>query len=265
MNIGIFDSGLGGLYILNHVIQKLPEYNYIYLGDTKRLPYGNHSPKTVYQYTQECVDFLFRRDCQLIIIACNTAAAEALRNIQREYLPKHYPDRRVLGVVIPTVEELSKYPNIARVGVLATQNTVCSGAYIREINKIHPNIRVFQQPAPLLVPLIEYDGLKWVKPIIKEYLKPLLEQKIEAIILGCTHYGLIKDIFQQETYRIPIISQEAIIPKKLADYLIRHPEIDRKLDKKGSRRFYVTELTDYFYEVAKKWFNKNIHLKSIEI
>ncbi|MFH1246327.1 MAG: hypothetical protein V1489_00940 [Candidatus Liptonbacteria bacterium] len=194
--IGVFDSGVGGLLIMKALVKNLPEYDYVYLGDTARVPYGNRSQEIIYQFLEEAVEYLFNKNCSLIIVACNTASAEALRRIQREYLPEYYPGRRVLGVIIPTAEEAlpirrkNKNQNAdnnagnkhKKIGILATEGTVSSEAYVREIKKINSRISVFQEPAPLLVPLIENGGLKWTDPILESYLRPLLKKKIDTLI-----------------------------------------------------------------------------------
>lgn len=235
MKIGVFDSGLGGLFILRALKKQLPEYDYIYLGDTQRVPYGNRSREAIYHFLEQAVDYLFKENCALIIIACNTASAEALRKIQQHYLPRHYPTRRVLGVIIPTAEEVLTVKNIQRLGVLATQGTVNSGAYVREIKKLNPRIQVFQSAAPLLVPLIENNGAKWSEPILQEYLKPLLRKRVQAIILGCTHYPALK-VKIRSMAGVKVISQDECLSDKLGDYLRRHPEIDKRLSKKkGSK------------------------------
>lgn len=251
---------------MRKIAQKLPQYDYLYLGDTKRTPYGNRSAETVYQFTKEAVDYLFKEKCELIILACNTASARALRKIQQEYLPAHYPKRRVLGVVVPTVEEILKIDNIKRVGVLATQGTVESKIFEIELKKINPKIKIFQQPAPLLVPLVENNSLKWAEPILKEYLKPLIKKKVEIILLGCTHYPILKNKIRKIAGRkIKVFSQDKLIPDKLADYLKRHQEIDRKLAKNHGRLFEVTDMTPHIKATAKKWFGKNISFKLAKI
>jgi len=255
MNIGVFDSGLGGLIILKALVKALPKYDYIYLGDTQRVPYGNRSPEAIYKFLEEAVDYLFKQNCGLIIVACNTASAEALRKIQQEYLPCHYPKRRVLGIIIPTIEEALKDKNIKRIGILATQGAVNSGAYIREIKKANPNIKVYQQAAPLLVPLIENDGIKWSKPIIEEYLRPLLQKKVDAIILGCTHYPILKRKIRKAS-GVKVISQDEIISHKLESYLKRHFEIDEQLSKKGTTKLLITDLTKSISAESRKWFGK---------
>lgn len=268
MRIGIFDSGLGGLFILKSIIKKLPQYDYFYLGDTQRTPYGARSQAAVYQFTKEAVDYLFRQNCQLIILACNSASARALRKIQKKYLPKHYPSRKVLGVIIPTVEAIFENKNkpLRKIGVLATSGTVISKAFIKEIQKINPRVKIFQQAAPLLVPLVENDGLQWAEPILKEYLNPLLRKKVDAIILGCTHYPLLKNKIRKIVGRnIRVISQDEIIPAKLKNYLQRHPEIEKKLTKKVGRIFAITDLTEDFQRTAQKWLGKNVNLSKIRL
>lgn len=259
MDIGIFDSGLGGLFIMRHIVKKLPQYNFVYLGDTKRVPYGNRSHETIFAYTCEALDFLFKKDCSLVILACNSASAQSLRQIQQEWLPKKYPDRKVLGVIIPTVEA-ALVNNPKRVGILATQSTVGSNTFVKEILKRNKRIHVIQQAAPLLVPLVESGELKHAQTIIRSYLRSL--KKTDSLILGCTHYGILAHIFRKELQtRQRIISQNAIIPNKLAQYLRRHPEIEQKLTKKRKLQFFVTEITPTNKKMAARWFGKHIVLR----
>lgn len=266
MKIGIFDSGLGGLLITKSLIKKLPQYDYVYLGDTQRVPYGNRSQSTIYQFLEEAVNYLFVHECELIIVACNTASAEALRRIQQEYLPKHYPKRKVLGIIIPTVEIALKDPKIKRVGILATQSTVNSQAYVREIKKINSGAAVFQQAAPLLVPLVENNGIEFSDPILRSYLKPLMKKKIDTLILGCTHYPILRRHIQKICgVNIKIISQDILIPSKLTDYLKRHVEIEKGLGKNKKREFLITDLTDTMKTVSKKWFGADIKFKVITL
>src|SRR3989338_4737403 len=190
MKIGIFDSGLGGLIIARAIRKAMPEYDYVYFGDTKRLPYGNKSHEAVFEFTREAVDYLFRKEnCAVVIIACNTASARALRQIQQEYLPKNFSDRKVLGVLIPAAEEAAKYE---RVGVLATLGTVASETFPIEINKLNKNTEVFQNPAPMLVPLVEDGENELAKPFLVKYLRPFASKKLDALVLGCTHYPILK-------------------------------------------------------------------------
>jgi glutamate racemase len=269
MKIGIFDSGLGGLFILKSIIEKLPQYDYVYLGDTKRVPYGNRSKQTVYEFTCEAVNFLFRRNCQLIILACNTASALALRRLQKEYLPRHYPDRRVLGVIIPTIEAAADSAK-DKIGVLGTLGTVSSNVFPKEFRKASPRLKIYQQAAPLLVPLVENDSLKFAAPILREYLKPLLRHNVKTIVLGCTHYPLLKNKIRQMAgrpakCRVRVISQDEIMPAKLADYLSRHPEITRRLSQNHGREFLVTDLTESFTKTARRWFGKKIKLRLVSL
>lgn len=241
MRIGIFDSGLGGLTIAQAIIRRLPQYDYLYLGDTKRVPYGNRSQEVIHEFTEQALDYLFAHDCQLVILACNTASAEALRKSQQVYLPARQPDRRVLGVLIPAAEAAVEASAPGPIGVIATAATVESGSYAREIKRLSPHLDVAQQATPLLVPLVENDGLKYAEPILRDYLAPLEEQGVGCLILGCTHYCVLKGLIRQ-IVRIPVISQDEVVPEKLADYLYRHPEIESKLSRSASTSFRVTDL-----------------------
>lgn len=259
MKIGIFDSGLGGLFLTKAITESLPEYDYMYLGDTKNVPYGNRSRETVYELTRDAVDYLFKKDCMLIILACNTASALALRKLQQEYLIEHYPDRRVLGVLIP-IAEVSIEGNPKNIGVLGTRGTVESGAFVDELKKLNSNIEVSQQTAPLLVPLIENDGMRWSNPILEKYLDPL--RNSDAVILGCTHYSIIRDRIENLLgENTKIVCQTDVIPGKLRDYLHRHQEIDEKLSKNGRKEFFVTDITDHFQKLANEWFGNSIELR----
>ncbi|MBI4779383.1 glutamate racemase, partial [Candidatus Falkowbacteria bacterium] len=188
--IGVFDSGFGGLTVLKEFLRVLPYYNYIYLGDNARAPYGNKSDEAVYNYTREAVDFLFKQGCELIIIACHTASAKALRKIQQEYLPEKHPDKRVLGVVVPMVEEAVNLSRYHKLGVIGTTATINSGAYKKELEKLNDGLEIFQQACPLLVPLVEegWTEKPEAKMILKNYLRPLKVKEIDTLILGCTHY-----------------------------------------------------------------------------
>lgn len=246
MNIGVFDSGLGGLTILKALLKELPQYNYVYLGDNARVPYGNRSLETIYQFTVEAVEFLFKKNCQLIIIACNTSTATSLPKIQQEYLPKFYPDRRVLGVIKPIVEELSVrcYGLGGRIGVIGTKATVNSQAFVREIKKILPKVEVFQQACPLLVPYIEDSSRnkKVLKLILEEYLEELKKKKINCLLLACTHYELIKkEIKAVIGPKVKVIAEGQIVAKKLKDYLKRHQEIEKKLEKEKQISYFFTD------------------------
>ncbi|MFA5840906.1 MAG: glutamate racemase [Candidatus Paceibacterota bacterium] len=264
MKIGIFDSGLGGLMIAKSIVKVMPEYDYVYLGDTKRVPYGNRSHEAVYEFTRECVDYLFRKEnCAIVIVACNTSSARALRKIQQEYLPKNFPGRKVLGVLIPAAEEAAKFK---RVGVLGTKGTVDSNTFPQEIKKINKKVIIFQNAAPLLVALAEEGEIKNALPFIKKYLQPFLNKKLDALILGCTHYPIFKGQIRKFLPKnIKIISQDEIIPKKLKEYLKKHEEIFQKLSKKGSVKILVTDKTKTVEILTSKWFGAKIKPGLIEI
>lgn len=270
MKIGIFDSGLGGLIIAKSIVKEMPEYDYVYLGDTKRVPYGNRSHETVFEFTREAVDYLFRQEnCAIIIIACNTASARALRQIQIEYLPKNFPDRKVLGVLIPTAEEAVKYN---RVGILATKGTVDSETFPKEMRKICKNkpakgrARIFQNSAPMLVPLAEEGEVENATSFIKKYLKPFLNKKLDALVLGCTHYPIFKgQIRKLLPKNIRIISQDEIIPKKLKEYLEKHKEIKNKLSKNKKVKILVTDRTETVDNITRKWFGSSSKPKLINL
>jgi glutamate racemase len=264
MKLGVFDSGLGGLIVTHGLVQTLPDYDYVYLGDTARVPYGNRSQETIYTFTREAVEYLFAQDCQLIIIACNTASAEALRRIQREYLPTRYPDRRVLGVLIPAAEEAVRVTRTGRIGVLATAGTIASGAYEREIGKLRPDANVMAVAAPLLVPLIENNAVQHAPPILHEYLTPLLAADIDTLVLGCTHYPyLATEIRSIVGDSIRIVSQADIVPAKLADYLARHPEIEHQLSRDGGRRYLLTDIAPSTEAVATTLFGEPVAFEPI--
>lgn len=248
MRIGIFDSGLGGLLIAQSLIDRLPAYDYVYLGDTKRLPYGNRSQEAVHEFTVEAVDYLFQQDCAVVVVACNTASAEALKKIQGEYLPTHYPERRVLGVIAPTVEAAVQAGLPGRIGVMATASTVASGVYSLEIKKRSPESVVIESPAPLLVPLIEYGGLEWSQPILQNYLQPFLDKNITTLVLGCTHYAAIKKQVRDIATGVNVLSQDELVPESFQHYLERHPEIEATLSKSQNREYLVTDLNESTFQ-----------------
>lgn len=264
MKIGIFDSGLGGLAIAGAIVDRLPQYDYLYLGDTKRVPYGNRSQETIHEFTSEALDYLFDHDCQLVILACNTASAEALRRSQQEYLPAKYPDRRVLGVLIPAVEASLEGGDAHKVGVLATASTVESGSYARELRRLSPTVEVVEVAAPLLVPIVENDGVKYVEPILRDYLRPFCDLEIDRLILGCTHYCFLKAPIRQ-LFDGQVVSQDEVVPGKLADYLTRHPEIESKLGRGRTRAFQVTDLTQGYIEVADRLTGRNLNLELVRL
>ena len=259
MKIGVFDSGLGGLAIAGAIMRRLPQYDYLYLGDTKRVPYGGRSQETIHEFTSQALTYLFSHDCQLIILACNTASAESLRKSQQEYLPRHYPDRRVLGVIIPTAEAACEGGGSENIGVLATASTVESGAYLRELKRQNADAEVSQVAAPLLVPLLENQGRKYLAPVLEDYIKPLLEHGVNKIVLGCTHYCLLKEDIREMT-TVKVISQDEVVPAKLADYLSRHPEIESQLSRRGSREYHVTDITNGDQQLAREMSGEAIEL-----
>lgn len=251
--IGIFDSGFGGLTIFKALVKKLPQYDYIYLGDSARAPYGNRSQELIFKWTQQAVDYLFKHGCELVILACNTASAEALRRIQQRQ------EGKVLGVIRPTIEEARG----KRVGIIGTQATISSGAYVRELKKLNPDIKVFQQACPLLVSLIEAGKFEGIDLILEKYLASLIEKNIDTLILGCTHYPIIKDKIKKITGNIQLISQEEIIGPKLIDYLKRHPEIEEKLSKTNKKIFLTTDPTERFQTLGSHFFGEKIYPKSL--
>ncbi len=266
--IGVFDSGYGGLTVLREIVRTLPQYDYIYLGDNARTPYGTRSFDTVYHYTLECVQHLFDRGCRLVVLACNTASAKALRNIQQLDLPVIAPDRRVLGVIRPTTEVIGHYSKTGNVGVLATRGTVTSESYLVEIEKFFPELNVFQEACPMWVPLVEngeYDS-PGADYFVKQHLDRLLRQSpdIDAILLACTHYPLLLNkIRAYAPEGTAILSQGGIVSDSLANYLIRHSELEAQCSKQGQRIFLTTDSTEDFDRQATVFYGapvRSIHL-----
>ena len=252
MNIGVFDSGLGGLTVLKSLIKKLPEYHYIYYGDNARVPYGNRSKETIYKFTKEAIDFLASKNCQLIIIACNTSTSTALKKIQNEYLPIKYPDKRVLCVIKPAVEYL-KENNYKKIGIVGTKATISSEAYIREIKKLLPTAIVFQKACPLLVPYIEDSSRnkKVLDLLLDEYLTGF-KNNIDALLLACTHYEIIEqEIKATVGNKIEVISQGKLVAEKLLDYLRKHPEIESQLEKTGKVDYFFSDSNSDFKKLMK--------------
>jgi len=266
MKIGVFDSGLGGLMIMRSIRDRLPNHDLVYLGDTLRLPYGGRSRKAIYHFTESAIDHLFKvEDCALVIVACNTASANALRQIQQDYLINNYPDRRVLGVVVPTLETAIEHDN-TRIGLIGTNYTISSGIYEEELKKLNSRIELFTQATPLLVPLIENDGLKWAPSILKEYLAPLRQKDIQSLILGCTHYPILKEHICKELGRsIKLIAQDEIVPNKLARYLDCHPEINEQIDKNSHNKFLVTDLPEPITNSANELWSNHIRLEKVKL
>ncbi|MFA6495122.1 MAG: glutamate racemase [Candidatus Paceibacterota bacterium] len=268
--LGFFDSGLGGLTVLREVEKRLPHYSYVYLGDNARTPYGSHSHEVIYKFTRQGVARLFKEGAQLVILACNTASSVALRRIQQEFLPEKFPDRRVLGIIIPTAEEIASMTQTKEVGVLGTEATVQSFSYPKEITKVDALVRVHQQACPLLVPIIEAGELEWegLDLAVNKYTTALLRNssKIDAIILGCTHYALIEELFKK---RVPsgvrVVSQGNIIADKLADYLMRHPEIESRLERGDRRIFMSSEDSFRVRNLFELFYGKKVAIKKVSL
>jgi glutamate racemase len=268
--IGVFDSGYGGLTVLKEMREKLPEYDFLYLGDNARAPYGSRSFDVIYQYTWQAVQALFDRDCSLVILACNTASAKALRNIQRLKLPELYPDRRVLGVIRPSTEELDKHTKTKHVGVLATEGTIRSNSYEIELGKFAPDLVVNQHACPMWVPLIENNQFDTPGGVyfIQNDLVQILEKdpKIDTILLGCTHYPILLEQLQRLLPdHIEVLAQGKIVADSLADYLVRHPEMEQLCSKGGSVRYLTTESASAFSEKASLLMNDDIQAEHLTL
>ena len=264
--IGIFDSGYGGLTVMKEIVKKLPAYDYIYLGDNARAPYGNRSFETVYRYTLECVEWFFRQGCPLVILACNTASAKALRTIQQNDLQKLNPDNRVLGVIRPTTEIMGSVTKTGSIGILATNGTVQSESYKIEIKKFGPDVKVVQEACPMWVPLVENNehNSAGADYFIEKDLEKLLGQSanIDTILLACTHYPLLKHKIQQFLPEgISLLSQGEIVADSLADYLARHPGMEERCSKHGELEFFTTDAPADFDAHATIFLGRNTHAK----
>lgn len=261
--IGVFDSGFGGLSILKEIRRLLPEHDYLFLGDNARAPYGVRSFQLVYEFTLEAVKHLFALGCPLVILACNTASAKALRNIQQRDLPQMDATRRVLGVIRPTVEKVGELSQSGHIGVFGTPGTIQSGSYDIEIKKLFPSFEVHGHACPMWVPLVENresdgDGADY---FVRKDIDGLLSQDplIDTVILGCTHYPLmLNKIRQYMPSDIQIVSQGGIVAESLKDYLCRHPEMDERISKNGTCRYLTTENTDRFSSAASVFLDETI-------
>jgi glutamate racemase len=268
--IGVFDSGYGGLTVLKEIIGKLPQYDYVYLGDNARAPYGNRSFDTVYRYTLECVKWFFSQGCHLVILACNTASAKALRTIQQNDLPKMDSDKRVLGVIRPTAEVIGSFSESGHIGILGTTGTVNSNSYVLEIQKFFPDLKVYQQACPMWVPLVEnneYDN-HGTDFFVKKCIQQLLSQDvaIDTILLACTHYPILIDkIKEYSPADMRVLTQGEIVAESLCDYLLRHPEMEAKCSKGGSRTFYTTDSPEDFDNHATIFFDENVRSKNVSL
>lgn len=254
--IGIFDSGYGGLTILSEIRKQLPQYDYIYLGDNARAPYGTRSFEVINDFTLQAVEYLFAEGCPLVILACNTASAKALRAIQQHYLPiSEDPSRRVLGVIRPTVEAIEGFTETGHIGVVATPGTISSHSYEHEIAKLFPHVRVTGQACPMWVPLVEYGESQspGADYFVRHYLEQLLarDADIDTLILACTHYPLLRPkIAAALPEHIKIISQGELVAASLEDYLHRHPEMEQRLSQGGGISYRTTECSEKFAELA---------------
>jgi glutamate racemase len=262
-SIGVFDSGYGGLTILKEIVKKLPQYNYIYLGDNARTPYGNRSFETVHQYTQQCVEWFFNNGCNLVILACNTASAKALKTIQQNYIAIHHPNKRVLGVIRPTTEIIGTYTKSNHIGILATNGTVSSNSYPIEISNFFPNIKVHQQACAMWVSLIENNehNSKGADYFVKKYIDALDKQNpnIDTILLACTHYPLLLNKIKEYTpIGTKIITQGEIVANSLATYLQKHTLLETLCSKGTERKFYTTDATDDFDKHAAIFYGERI-------
>lgn len=269
--IGVFDSGYGGLTILNKIRERLPQYDYIYLGDNARTPYGTRSFEVVYDFTLQAVEKLFELGCPLVILACNTASAKALRSIQQVNLPQMDDTRRVLGVIRPTAECIGDITQSRHVGILATSGTIKSESYLMEIHKLFPDIIVTGEACPMWVPLVENDEFEseGADYFVRQHINRLLEKDplIDTLVLGCTHYPLlIKKIKQFAPPHIRVIAQGEYVAESLEDYLQRHPKMDIRCTKNGSCRFYTTESESKFQESASIFLQQeDIQVESISL
>jgi glutamate racemase len=269
-SIGIFDSGYGGLTVMKEILKKLPQYDYIYLGDNARAPYGNRSFDTVYRYTLQCVEWFFEQGCPLVILACNTASAKALRTIQQNDLQRLNPANRVLGVIRPTTEIIGQFTHSNKVGILATTGTVQSGSYSIEIEKFYPQIEVSQEACPMWVPLIENNehtgpGADY---FVQKHLENILakEKDIDVLLLACTHYPLLWNKIQQYLPAgITLLSQGEIVANSMVDYLERHPEIAQRCSQGGQRAFYTTDSADDFDNHASIFFGQPLQSRHLAL
>lgn len=268
--IGVFDSGYGGLTILQRLREHLPQYDYMYLGDNARAPYGSRSFDVVYEFTREAVLKLFDLGCQLVILGCNTASAKALRTIQQNDLPAYDPTRRVLGVIRPTVEQIGELTTSRHVGYVATEGTVKSMSYELEIAKFFPDLTVTGQSCPLWAAIVEAGeaNTEGADYFVRKRISQLLEKdpKIDTLILGCTHYPLLmKSIEKAVPKRMTIVPQGELVVKSLEDYFLRHPDMDNRCSKSGTVRFLTTENPERFKECARIFLQEDVFVEHIDL
>lgn len=266
--IGVFDSGFGGLTILRDLQKSLPDYDFLYLGDNARAPYGSRSFETIYRYTLESVRELFKRGCPLVILACNTASARALRSIQQQVLPVEFPDRRVLGIVRPTAEEIGNFSRTGHIGIFATAGTVSSKSYLIEIEQFFPNLKVTQHACPMWVPIVECGerGTEGARFFVKKEVEALLREdpEIDTVLLACTHYPLLEaEIRSALPPRVRLVFQGDIVASKTVDYLKRHPEMDSRLSRGGKTSFLTSDTSKFFEKGAFLFGMKDISAESL--
>ena len=268
--IGVFDSGYGGLTVLKELVAQMPAYDYLYLGDNARTPYGSRSFDTVYEYTLECVRHLFDRGCELVVLACNTASAKALRTIQQKDLPAIDSAKRVLGVIRPTAEVIGNYSKTGHVGVFATSGTVSSESYRIEIRKFFPQLNVFQEACPMWVPLVENNELnnEGTAYFVKKHMEHLFAQSryIDTIILACTHYPILRpEIEKYLPAGVTLLSQGPIVAHSLQDYLARHNAMDQRISKTGKLDFLTTDSTENFDAHASLFFGAEVKSQHLSL
>lgn len=268
--IGVFDSGYGGLTILRQIRAYLPEYDFLYLGDNARAPYGNHSFDVIYHYTLQAVEALFARGCRLVILACNTASAKALRNIQSVDIPRLAPERRVLGVIRPTVEAVARFTSSRHIGILATVGTIASGSYEMELHKLMKDCHVTGQACPMWVPLVENNEFDspgadyFVRKRIESVM--LRDPQIDTLVLACTHYPLLMaKIVKYLPSGVRIVAQGEYVAEALRDYLGRHPEIDTYCTKQGTIAYLTTESVEKFEESAALFMRAPVQAEHIDL
>lgn len=268
--IGVFDSGYGGLTILHEIRQLLPQYDYLYLGDNARAPYGNRSFEVVYQFTRQAVLKLFERGCHLVVLGCNTASAKALRSIQERVIPELCPERRVLGIIRPTAENVGGLTQTRHIGILATEGTVRSNSYSLEIAKLFPDIKVSGQACPLWAAIVEANEAD--SPGADYFVKKRIDQlmikdpEIDAIVLGCTHYPLLMNSIVRNTPPgVRIVPQGSYVANSLKDYLSRHPQIDAKCTTRGTCSYLTTESEDRFIECARVFLHEDVNVEHITL
>ncbi len=244
--IGVFDSGLGGLFIADSIRKKMPTYDYVYLGDTLHLPYGPRSNDQIYDLSLNAMRYLMAQGCDLIVMACNTASAVSLRKLQQVFLANEHPHKRILGVVVPTLEAAIDH-GATNIGMIATSRTVQSRIYEVELQKINSAISLHAVATPLLTPLIENGGEKYLKEVLSDYLVPIRAAKVESLILGCTHYAALKHMARDMMGAgVHVISQDEIIPDKLSDYLLRHADMEGRLSRGGTFHIHATDTNEHF-------------------